>query len=275
MARAPHSGKDPEGLPQLPLQKRLCSEEECEKARFDACLAATMSQTVVDRNALGELCVDEILASLLYTRICRITKPMSAYFTSTIDSRNRVEDATGVLQKVGLQEQGRGDVVVLLDDGKGTIVSSCYRRIVYGDHGPHIELERGKIQWDNFPIYNKKSRRSYYDESYTCDKQFMLYEQMRSVQNVANPPRTGKRRVRSNRPEGYADYAPGMCYLPALSVMWQKQIENALVAQTVKITRPSSYLNVGLPSPSGNGGEKVCITDGQKTEDAMEGKVAC
>lgn len=240
------------------------SEEECDKSKFEAWLAATIPQKVVDRNALDKLCADELLATLLYTRICQSSKPMDAYFAFTIDSRNRVTGATEVLEKVGLQEQGRGDVIVLLDDGRGTVVSAGCRRIVYGDHGPFIELERDKTQWVNFHIHNERPFHSYYNESFTRDKKFMPYEQLRSAQNVPNPPRTGKRRVRNNRPEGYADYLPGACYLPALSVTWKDKSENAFTAQTVNFTLPSSYLNVGMPSPSGNGMNSSVLTMGRK-----------
>ena len=102
-------------------------------------------QKVADCNLLDGLCADEKLASAMYDRICHATKPMDACFASQIDSRNRIQDAIEVFQKVRLQEKGRGDVTIFLNDGKHTAVSSGYRRIVYGDHGPYIELERDRI----------------------------------------------------------------------------------------------------------------------------------
>lgn len=135
--------------------KCLYFEEECEEHKFDAWLAATTSQKVVGRSILDGLCADERLASILYNRICQTTQPMGACFASNIDSHNRVQDVVEVFQKVGLQEKGRDDVIIFLNDGEETAVSSGYRLIVYGDHGPYIELERDKISWESFPISNK------------------------------------------------------------------------------------------------------------------------
>ena len=191
---------------------------------------------------------------------------MGTCFASQTDSKNRVQDAIEVLQETGLQEKGRDDITIFLNDGKQTTVSSGYRRIVYGDHGPYIELEKDKISWNNFPVTNKKSKFAYYDERYTKDGKFMSYVQRRSVQNVPNPPKTpGKPRVRNNRSEGYADYLPGMCYLPALSVSWKDTGDPDSSARITKIFHPHSHLNPAPLSKSGNRKTKLLpIGRGQK-----------
>ena len=125
------------------FNKCLYSEEHSEKIKFHAWLTATLSQKVVDKHLLEELCAGEKLASDAYDRICQSSKPMDACFAFQIDSKNRVQDVVEVLQKTGLQEKGRDDITIFLNDGKQTTVSSGYRRIVYGDHGPYIELEKG------------------------------------------------------------------------------------------------------------------------------------
>ena len=136
---------------------------------------------------------------------------------------------------------------------KKPLCSRGYRRIVYGDHGPYIEFERDKISWDSFPVLSKKSKFLYYDERFTKDRKYMLYVQKRSVRNVPNLHKTpGKTRIRNTRAEGYADYIPGMCYLPALSVSWKETSNLDTTVKAAKITHSYSHLNPAPLSRSAN-----------------------
>merc|ERR1719253_1627248 len=89
-----------------------------------------------------------------------------------------------------------------------------YERIVFGDHGPYVELLNHHICWQSFPVWNEKPAASYFDECWTPDGKTMLYAQKRPVTNKPNPPR-GANSVQNNRAEGYANYLQGRFYLAA------------------------------------------------------------
>ena len=88
-----------------------------------------------------------------------------------------------------------------------------YERMVYGDHGPYIELRPDDIVRSAWKVGRKKSDQAYYQECYPKDgSNVKLYVQKRTVANLPNPP-AGKWSVKNNRKEGYADYRVGMLYI--------------------------------------------------------------
>lgn len=90
-----------------------------------------------------------------------------------------------------------------------------YDRIVYGDHGPYVELSPEHVCWPTFHDgFVQKPEISFYDELWTCDGSTMLYAQKRPVLNKPNPP-CGPFAVQNNRREGYANYLGGKYYLSA------------------------------------------------------------
>ena len=116
---------------------------------------------------------------------------------------------------------------------KGTHVATGYKRIVYGDHGPYFEFDESQIIFKNFKWFKKKSSLAFYDERYTENRHVKLYEQKKSVNRVPNPPR-GAFSKRNNRPEGYADYLPGMYYISAFPLTTDKTMETATTAATMQ-----------------------------------------
>ena len=85
-----------------------------------------------------------------------------------------------------------------------TMISIGYNRIVYGDHGPYVELTKEQINWPSFPDshFKQKPDYSYYDEYYEPETGVMLYAQKKYVTNKANPPQTGDNFTNNNRKEG-------------------------------------------------------------------------
>lgn len=127
---------------------------------------------------------------------------------------NRERDKDRVESSLGLPEFG--DAVTKFYAVRSGMVHIAigYDRVVYGDHGPYVELSKDHVCWDSFPIRVAKADSFFYDELWTGDGQTMLYEQKRPVKNKANPP-PGPWSVQNNRAEGYANYLAGKYYLAA------------------------------------------------------------
>jgi hypothetical protein len=108
-----------------------------------------------------------------------------------------------------------------------------YERIVYGDHGPYIELSESQIRWKAWPHYfDKRKYNSYFNEYYTRASHcvweskwrrwdpnptkgvLMLYAQSKSVSDRPWAPGAGSE-PHAGRPNGYADYRPGYYYVAA------------------------------------------------------------
>lgn len=130
---------------------------------------------------------------------------------TTADSPNRIKDKQRIESTTILKEDG---YPVSILSPKGSLLATGYTRIVYGDHGPYIELKPEYInrsQWKagrpKSPVY------AYYQECYPIDgSNVKLYVQIKDVKNLPNPP-AGKYSTRNNRKEGYADYKVGMLYI--------------------------------------------------------------
>mmetsp|Transcript_35996 Transcript_35996/g.78762 ORF Transcript_35996/g.78762 Transcript_35996/m.78762 type:complete len:210 (-) Transcript_35996:127-756(-) len=129
---------------------------------------------------------------------------------STADNWNRLRDKSVVEAELGLSEEG---AEVELHDASSPekLIARGYRRIVFGDHGPYVELDPSQVVWESLPIEILKPAHAYYDEYYSDGGFVKLYRQKRSVEHKLNPPAGG---IKHNREGGYADYKVGMCYVP-------------------------------------------------------------
>ena len=123
---------------------------------------------------------------------------------------NRVKDKNAIT----LPEFPTGKVSIRIK-GTNTLVATEYVRVVFGDHGPYVEMRPEHIVTANFSKKRVKCDMAYYDEAYCLDgTRAMLYYQRRDVKHLPNPP-AGRISFRGNRKEGYADYVPGMVYIDA------------------------------------------------------------
>ena len=61
-------------------------------------------------------------------------------------------------------------------------------------------------------------KRVFYDEFFSYGGNAKLYKQKLSVKTQPNPP-SGPLSCKNNRPEGYADYRPGLCYISTYEII--------------------------------------------------------
>lgn len=127
---------------------------------------------------------------------------------------NRERDKERVESTLGLPEFGDNSTEFYAVKCGLAPIAMGYDRVVYGDHGPYVELSPEHICWPTFQSFVQKPEISFYDEFWTCDGSTMLYAQKRPVLNKPNPP-CGPYAVQNNRREGYANYLAGKYYLSA------------------------------------------------------------
>ena len=102
----------------------------------------------------------------------------------------------------------------------GTVVAEGYERVLYGDHGPYLECSVVHVRFRHLRLQRKVHPGRFYDEWLSPDGRVRVYDQLRSVADQPNPP-PGARSTHNHRPDGYADYRVGRCYIAldaALSV---------------------------------------------------------
>tara|TARA_R100001082_G_scaffold111273_1_gene94634 strand:+ start:4349 stop:14581 length:10233 start_codon:yes stop_codon:yes gene_type:complete len=143
---------------------------------------------------------------------------------TTINSPNRLRDAERIAkQHPGLSEIGKA-VNLKTTDGKA--IATKYNRVVYGDHGPYIEIDPKDL---NPAVIKKryKSKNKWYDQAFVGGNKAKgipgakIYFQKKGVGGLSAPP--GKHKTPKDKPhygvdmkrgpEGYADYKPGMVYV--------------------------------------------------------------
>ena len=130
---------------------------------------------------------------------------------STIDSPNRIRDAKRIAKEhPGLSEEGR--TVDLYSRTDGIKVATGYVRMVYGDHGPYIELLPEQLVETAFTARIYKSKLAWYNEWHAASGEVKAYLQKQDVSMLPNPPK-GKYSCHNHRDEGYADYKVGMVYI--------------------------------------------------------------
>mmetsp|Transcript_35230 Transcript_35230/g.64368 ORF Transcript_35230/g.64368 Transcript_35230/m.64368 type:complete len:431 (-) Transcript_35230:275-1567(-) len=146
---------------------------------------------------------------------------------TTVDSWNRHRDQARIHANLGIPEQGDAHTMIVDPKQPGTVVGWGYLRVLYGDHGPYLELHHHQVCWASFPKVKRKCAKAYYDEHYTVSGSIKLYEQRRPVTDKPNPP-GGEWSCRNNRPGGYADYRSGLVYVSADAVRaveeWQWRV---------------------------------------------------
>lgn len=154
--------------------------------------------------------------------------------STTLGLANRIADKAKVESKLGLPEGGAsfsGEI----QTPAGNLIAKGYLRIVYGDHGPYIEFAPSQVRLEGWDI-RRKGDNAWYDEARLDG--VMLYLQKKTVATLPNPP-AGPNSVRNNRPEGYADYKPGMIYVDPWKV---KIVASASAAKPAPVPPP-------LPAP--------------------------
>lgn len=125
---------------------------------------------------------------------------------------NRERDRMRVENGLGLPEFGDTTTEIYAVQSGLLPVALGYDRIVYGDHGPYVELAAHHICWSSFPNFVERPSSCFFDECWTADGMTMLYAQKRVVANKPNPP-CGPWSVQNNRSEGYANYLVGKFYV--------------------------------------------------------------
>lgn len=148
-------------------------------------------------------------------------------------TKNRLADLVRVGERLGIMEVGNCSTLIF-ERCTGEAIARGYERVVYGDHGPYIELSETQVRWSAWPHFWDKSGYSsletyYYDEYYTAASHdrwqaqwkrwapnpfagvLLLYDQKQDVQNRPWAPGTDH----AYRPCGYADYRPGYYYVAA------------------------------------------------------------
>jgi hypothetical protein len=118
------------------------------------------------------------------------------------------------------------------------VIAVGYTRVLLGDHGPYLELERHHVRWENLRLMPGGAARFYDEYRAIVDGEryediahaplgtggggvgAKLYDQMKTVEGQGNPPRDSAWAVANNRPreEGYADYVVGKIYVGAYDV---------------------------------------------------------
>lgn len=134
-------------------------------------------------------------------------------FVSTAVYPNRVKDKQELDNLCSLIESGSDRFV--FNTKKGSLIAKGYVRVVYGDHGPYLEFMKDQVAWENLECERKDV--GYYNKWYTKVGRVLVYDQLRTVENLPNPP-AGKFSFNGNRREGYADYRVGRVYVSPYDV---------------------------------------------------------
>ena len=104
----------------------------------------------MNHEAVANLGADDGAREEMFRRVCKMTRPVDDGFISRIDSPNRARDAVEVGQRIGLTERGRSDVRLGSSCPNWIPIATGYERIVYGDHGPYVELKQSHINFESF-----------------------------------------------------------------------------------------------------------------------------
>ena len=99
------------------------------------------------------------------------------------------------------------------------LIAYAYVRVVYGDHGPYIEMQEDMVVMGGLKM-KFKHEKAWYDEGYRDGVK--LYFQNKKVNMLPNPP-AGKYSFRGNRKEGYADYRVGKVYVDPDEVITEEE----------------------------------------------------
>mmetsp|Transcript_50241 Transcript_50241/g.162655 ORF Transcript_50241/g.162655 Transcript_50241/m.162655 type:complete len:417 (-) Transcript_50241:238-1488(-) len=140
--------------------------------------------------------------------------------SSTADSSNRMRDKRKVEAKLKLPEFG-DECTVFCDARDGRRVAVGYLRVVYGDHGAYVECRPEQVIWEGFELRNTTAE--YYDLYKSVPPgRAQVYLQKRTVSDRPNPPQ-GRDSKQHDRPQGYADYQPGLVYISVKQVTVKRE----------------------------------------------------
>ena len=125
---------------------------------FAEWLSETLKETTHYSEAVRHIYADEGMLGKLFDRVCSESKVEGDIFKSTIDSDNRVRDAKYVEKWINLPEQGdeTTELFSKFTSSQDDQVSTGYRRIVYGDHGPYFEFTKEQLHFKSFPANMNK-----------------------------------------------------------------------------------------------------------------------
>eukprot|EP00747_Dinoflagellata_sp_TGD_P165804 gnl/TRDRNA2_/TRDRNA2_187674_c0_seq1.p1 gnl/TRDRNA2_/TRDRNA2_187674_c0~~gnl/TRDRNA2_/TRDRNA2_187674_c0_seq1.p1 ORF type:complete len:419 (+),score=65.75 gnl/TRDRNA2_/TRDRNA2_187674_c0_seq1:95-1258(+) len=168
------------------------------------------------------------------------TDPGEMVLDDRHNTMNRLRDQWRVHQSLGLKEVGDSTTVFREkptnedSDAEGVVIAVGYERVLYGDHGPYVELSESQIQWKAWPHYfDKRHYDSYYNEFYTEQSHgvwrskwdrwdpnptkgvLMLYMQRHTVADRPWAPGSSTSSSAVERSSGYADYRIGYYYIAA------------------------------------------------------------
>lgn len=178
------------------------------------------------------------LVEIILKQMIELRKNCRPLFKSLVDSANRQRDQKMIEREHGLAEQGLLDLRIYSKAKPDLLIATGYYRMLYGDHGPYIEFIRKQINWESFPINDRRGRNAYFDYCYSKDRTIRLYHQRRDVRNKPNPPHLfGALRADHNRPEGYADYVTGRYYADASDVLVKRDTYISLLRKIRRARR--------------------------------------
>ena len=115
---------------------------------------------------------------------------------------------------MGIPFEGDDHTIFANPNIDGDLLCTGYTRILFGDHGPYVEMDPEQVNWSSFHIHRNSHPKRHYDAWYTTVGTIKLYVQLRTVANKLNPPR-GFWSAYHDRPGGYADYKIGKVYMSA------------------------------------------------------------
>lgn len=185
---------------------------------------------------------------------------------------NRIEDKELLERKLSLLEEGNEYAEFLLPNG--SLFAKGYIRIVYGDHGPYLEFDKGHIKcnlvsyfrnvvdYDNLP--DESCKYYYYWLHPNKMPNIKVYLQIKPVSNLPNAPkRADGNQSAFNRAEGYADYKRGMFYVDPYSLQVQDPrktgLKNGLRQLTIEqLQRVIDYPNEMVLDAQNYEGGKFC-----------------
>ena len=99
-------------------------------------------------------------------------------FSTTAVYPNRQRDKADVERELKLPEEGESEVDIMSKQKEGKTSFAGvhgHNRVVYGDHGPYVEMSHQQIDWNNSPRIITKPLHAYYDVALSKDKDVMLY----------------------------------------------------------------------------------------------------
>jgi len=124
-------------------------------------------------------------------------KKTGELFVSTAVYPNRVKDKLDLENVCDLVESGSDKFQ--FRSKAGSLIARGYVRVVYGDHGPFLEFTTDQVAWENMECERRDL--GYFNKWYTKLGRVLVYEQLRTVRNLPNPP-VSKFAFRGNRKEG-------------------------------------------------------------------------